>query len=112
MVLNQILIESQKLISLGITDKFMAAVKNKTPFTLSFTRLETGETITKEIDAYEMFHKMCEMNWDYAEPGMLGTESIIGIYLVVMMNLNMQEQIHAQKNLSQREVHAFLVALT
>lgn len=58
-------------ISIKITDKFMAAVKNRTPFTLSFTRLETGETITKEIDAYEMFHKMCEMNWDYAEPGML-----------------------------------------
>lgn len=58
-------------ISIRITDKFMAAVKNKTPFTLSFTRLETGETITKEIDAYEMFHKMCKMNWDYAEPGML-----------------------------------------
>ena len=58
-------------ISIRITDKFMAAVKNKTPFTLSFTRLETGETITKEVDAYEIFHKMCEMNWDYAEPGML-----------------------------------------
>lgn len=58
-------------ISIRITDKFMAAVKNKTPFTLSFTRAETGETITKEIDAYEFFHKICEMNWDYAEPGML-----------------------------------------
>lgn len=58
-------------ISVRITDKFMAAVKNKQPFTLSFTRTETGETITKTIDAYEMFHKLCEMNWDYAEPGML-----------------------------------------
>lgn len=58
-------------ISIRITDKFMVAVKNRTTFTLSFTRLETGENITKEIDAYEMFHKMCEMNWDYAEPGML-----------------------------------------
>lgn len=58
-------------ISIRITDKFMVAVRNKTSFTLSFTRLETGETITKEIDAYEMFHRMCEMNWDYAEPGML-----------------------------------------
>lgn len=58
-------------ISIRITDKFMAAVKNRTTFTLSFTRLETRETITKEVDAYEMFHKMCEMNWDYAEPGML-----------------------------------------
>lgn len=58
-------------ISIRITDKFMEAVKNKEKFTLSFTREETGETITKEIDAYEFFHKICEMNWDYAEPGML-----------------------------------------
>ncbi len=58
-------------ISIRITDKFMAAVKNKDKFTLSFTRAETGETITKEVDAYSIFHKICEMNWDYAEPGML-----------------------------------------
>ena len=58
-------------ISVRITDKFMTAVKNKSPFTLSFTRTETGETITKEVDAYSLFHKLCEMNWDYAEPGML-----------------------------------------
>lgn len=58
-------------ISIRITDKFMEAVKNKEMFTLSFSRPETGETITKEIDAYKLFHKMCEMNWDYAEPGML-----------------------------------------
>lgn len=69
-------------ISIRITDKFMAAVKNKTPFTLSFTRLETGETITKEIDAYEMFHKMCEMNWDYAEPGMLFWDRINNLNLL------------------------------
>ena len=58
-------------ISIRITDKFMEAVKNKKLFTLCFTRDETGETITKEIDAYYFFHKICEMNWDYAEPGML-----------------------------------------
>ena len=58
-------------ISIRITDKFMVAVKNKQPFTLNFTRQETGETITKEIDATKLFHKICEMNWDYAEPGML-----------------------------------------
>ena len=58
-------------ISVRITDKFMQAVKNKELFTLSFTRTETGETITKEVDAYSVFHKLCEMNWDYAEPGML-----------------------------------------
>lgn len=58
-------------ISIRITDKFMSAVKLKQPFTLSFTRVETGETITKKIDAYSLFHKICEMNWNYAEPGML-----------------------------------------
>ena len=58
-------------ISIRITDKFMNAVKNREPFTLSFTRQETGETITKEVDAYELFHKICESNWDWAEPGML-----------------------------------------
>ena len=58
-------------ISVRITDKFMTAVKLRQPFTLSFTRGETGETITKEVDAYSVFHKLCEMNWDYAEPGML-----------------------------------------
>lgn len=58
-------------ISVRITDDFMKAVQNKEKFTLSFTRKETGETIEKEVDAYEMFHKLCEMNWDYAEPGML-----------------------------------------
>lgn len=58
-------------ISIRITDKFMAAVKNKQKFTLSFTRPETGETITKEVDAYKIFQKICAANWDYAEPGML-----------------------------------------
>ena len=58
-------------ISIRITDKFMTAVKLRKPCTLSFTRTETGETITKEVDAYSLFHKLCEMNWDYAEPGML-----------------------------------------
>ena len=55
-------------ISIRITDKFMAAVKNKEMFTLNFTRKETGETITKKVDAYEIFHKICESNWDWAEP--------------------------------------------
>lgn len=58
-------------ISVRITDEFMEAVKNRKPFKLSFTRQETNETITKEVDAYSIFHKLCEMNWDYAEPGML-----------------------------------------
>lgn len=58
-------------ISIRITDKFMEAVENNEDFVLSFTREETDDTITKTINARELFHKICEMNWDYAEPGML-----------------------------------------
>lgn len=58
-------------ISIRITNKFMEAVKSNLMFTLSFTREETGEVIEKEINAKELFRKICEMNWDYAEPGML-----------------------------------------
>lgn len=63
-------------ISIRITDAFMNAVKNKEMFMLSFTREETGETIEKEVDAYRIFHKICEMNWDFAEPGMLFWDAI------------------------------------
>ena len=58
-------------ISIRITDKFMEAVKNNEDFLLSFTRSEVDDTIQKTINARELFHKICEMNWDYAEPGML-----------------------------------------
>ena len=58
-------------ISVRITNKFMEAVKNRQLFTLNFTRPATGETITKEVDAYQLFRKICQTNWDYAEPGML-----------------------------------------
>ena len=58
-------------ISIRITNDFMEAVKNREKFTLSFYRPEVDEKIEKEIDAYEFFRKICEMNWNYAEPGML-----------------------------------------
>lgn len=58
-------------ISIRMTDAFMKAVENKEDFTLSFTRPETGETITKTVNAYDVFKRICEMNNDYAEPGML-----------------------------------------
>ena len=65
-------------ISIKITNDFMEAVKNKEMFTLSFTNLENKETITKEIDAYKIFNKLSQMNWDYAEPGMLFWDRIKG----------------------------------
>lgn len=58
-------------ISVRVDDKFMEAVVNDKPYELSFTRPESGETIKKVISARELFHRICEMNWDYAEPGVL-----------------------------------------
>ena len=58
-------------ISIRITDEFMHAVENREMFKLHFSRPETGEEITKEVNAYELFRRICEMNNDYAEPGML-----------------------------------------
>ena len=58
-------------ISIRITDDFMKAVANKWPFKLEYVRTETGEVITKTVNAYDVFRKICEMNWNYAEPGVL-----------------------------------------
>lgn len=58
-------------ISIQITEDFMNAVENNQDFKLSFTREETGEKIEKVVKAQELFGKFCEMNWSYAEPGLL-----------------------------------------
>jgi len=58
-------------ISVRITSEFMQAVKAKTKFNLEFKVESTGEEIIQEVDAHEMFTKLCVMNWDYAEPGIL-----------------------------------------
>ena len=66
-------------ISVRVDDKFMEAVGdiNKIhDYKLSFTRPESGETISKTVDAHELFHEICEMNWNYAEPGVLFWDSI------------------------------------
>ena len=63
-------------ISIRVTDEFMQAVANRKPYTLKFVREETGEEITKEIDAHEVFMKMCESNWDWGEPGLLFWDNI------------------------------------
>jgi ribonucleoside-diphosphate reductase alpha chain len=58
-------------ISIRITNEFMEAVENHEKFMLTFDVEDTGEKIEKEVDAYEIFCKISDMNWDYAEPGML-----------------------------------------
>lgn len=69
-------------ISVKMTDEFMNAVLNGDDYTLKFTRIETGETITKTVNAKELFHKLCEMNWEMAEPGILFWDNITGYNLL------------------------------
>ena len=58
-------------ISVRVTDDFMQAVENDEDWVMSFTRPETGETITKTARAKDIFHKLCQNNADWAEPGIL-----------------------------------------
>lgn len=58
-------------ISVRVTDDFMQAVEDDTDWVMSFTRKETGETITKTARARDIFNKLCENNWNWAEPGIL-----------------------------------------
>lgn len=58
-------------ISVKVTDDFMQAVKDDREWVMSFTRPETGETITKVERAVDIFNKLCQNNWDWAEPGIL-----------------------------------------
>lgn len=58
-------------ISVRVTDDFMQAVENDEDWEMSFTRPETGETITKTAKAKDIFHLLCQNNSDWAEPGIL-----------------------------------------
>ena len=58
-------------ISVRISDAFMKAVQENKYWELKFERKETGEVISKTVKAKELFRKLCEQNWNYAEPGML-----------------------------------------
>ncbi len=58
-------------ISVRVYDDFMEAVKENKPYHLHYTREATGETIEKWVNARDIFRKIAETNWDYAEPGAL-----------------------------------------
>ena len=58
-------------ISVRISDAFMKAAEEDKDWELKFERKETGEVISKTVKAKELFRKLCEQNWNYAEPGML-----------------------------------------
>lgn len=63
-------------ISVRVTDDFMKAVQNDADWTMTFTRPETGETIERTIPAKQLFNRLCENNWNWAEPGMLFWDNI------------------------------------
>ena len=58
-------------ISVGVTDKFMTAVKEGTDFDLVFN----GE-VRKTVDARALWDKIMRSTWDWAEPGILFIDRI------------------------------------
>lgn len=65
-------------ISVRIHEDFMEAVKKNEEYCLHYTRQETGEVIERMVNARELFHRITETNWDYAEPGALFWDRITG----------------------------------
>lgn len=58
-------------ISVKVTDDFMEAAINNNTYELSFTREETGEVITKTVNARDLLMNLAYNNWDMGEPGVL-----------------------------------------
>lgn len=58
-------------ISVRVTDEFMQAVVDNREFELKFTRKETGEVISKTVNARDLMMKLAYNNWDMGEPGIL-----------------------------------------
>jgi len=58
-------------ISVRLSDYFMNCLQEEKPWKLHFARPETGEIVEREISADGLFHRLCENNWNMAEPGVL-----------------------------------------
>lgn len=65
-------------ISVRIHEDFMEAVKKNQEYRLHYTRKVTGQVIERMVNARELFHRIIETNWDYAEPGALFWDRITG----------------------------------
>lgn len=65
-------------ISVRIHEDFMEAVKKNEEYRLHYTREVTGQVIERMVNARELFHRITETNWDYAEPGALFWDRITG----------------------------------
>lgn len=58
-------------ISVRVDANFMKAVIEGLQFVTEFLVEDTGEVITKEIDARKLFKELARQNWNFAEPGIL-----------------------------------------
>lgn len=58
-------------ISIKVSDDFMQAVIDDSSWKMEFTRKETGEKIVRYEQARDLFKKIAENNWNWAEPGFL-----------------------------------------
>ena len=58
-------------ISTRITNDFMQCAVEHKEWIMEFSRPETNETITKTAMADKLFDRLCENNWNWAEPGIL-----------------------------------------
>ena len=58
-------------ISVKVTDEFMRAAVEDKSFTLNFTRKETGEKVSKVVNARDLMMRLAYNNWDMGEPGVL-----------------------------------------
>lgn len=63
-------------ISVRMDADFMNAVKEDKVYNTHFEVEDTGEVITKPLNARKVFMRLCENNWDYAEPGILYWDNI------------------------------------
>lgn len=63
-------------ISVRVNDEFMQTVEKDGEYNLHFERPEVGEHFSEKIKAKDLFKEICELNWDYAEPGFIYWDKI------------------------------------
>lgn len=63
-------------ISVRITNEFMEKVISNEPYALHFYDEANDNETVKVVNARELFLKLCENNWNYAEPGILYWDEI------------------------------------
>lgn len=68
-------------ISIRMTDAFMQAASENRDVTLSF-KTDTGETISKIVNAKDILYQIAKANWEMGEPGVLFWDKITSYNLL------------------------------